>query len=61
MTFHVSTCMPLRDTWQAMCQLAWNMQVSINRGVCRRRKGKRKGKEKDMKGEKGKGEKKERK
>ena len=40
MAFHVSTCMSLQDTWQAMCQLAWNMQVSINRGVRRRRRGK---------------------
>ena len=24
---HVSTCMSLKDTWQAMCPLAWKVQV----------------------------------
>ena len=40
MACHVSTCMSLQDTWEAMCQLAWNIQVSINRGVRRRMRGK---------------------
>ena len=24
---HVSTCMSLKDTWQAMCPLAWKVKV----------------------------------
>ena len=30
MAGHVLKCMSLQDTWQAMCQLAWNVKFSIN-------------------------------
>ena len=30
MASYVSKFMSLQDPWQAMCQLAWNVQFSIN-------------------------------
>ena len=39
MAGHVLKCMSLQDTWQAMCQLAWNVKFSINRRKSVRVKG----------------------
>ena len=59
MASHVSTCMSLQDTWQAMCPLAWKVQVVQIGQFVEEGGGRRKRKEKGRKGEKGKGENKE--
>ena len=58
MESHVSQCMYLQDTWQAMCQHAWVLICVYNgssQPVCRRRRGgagkeKRKREKKEKKG-----------